>query len=693
MAVIELNGQSYTLAQDERGKAAISQSYVRRLSSAIRTVGVQHREDDTSVNRYVSPSFPKGIGWHRARRDTGRGVGGLMDSTCWTMRGPIANGKLAQGASISNGAEGDHIKKFIVFKGNVYGLTEEDYSAGTNRGRHDIFGGGDDTWDGGGEIGSNTSGLGFRVFDACVHKGKLYCVCSLDGSDSKYEVESSSGGATGWSGATGTGWPAGGSANYIATAKSRRNAFDDDFGRILSFGNTLVTAIYLDADSSDGDDTIAIWSTTDAGTNWANDCTIPSGDGPKALVDWYDLGLNRSPVLVTAEGIYSIDLANNTFTLMYGLDGDSNNGRWATVGNDGALYFGLGSGAVMRMALTDSNTLDIMDVGPPGEGLITARQGHVNCMAATPSEWLLVSYGGHSADHYASIFAIDTSVILKDEESGKRYMPWHSIYYSGAVNSDITNLIYSTADDNIPRLHFAFEGTLSSNVWFIEYPFDVPTQNAAIQYNQTSILRFPEDDLGDPQSSTMILQALVDADDLGGTTGSGGTDENHIEFRYGIDGASDSGTSLGDFLGGQKTLSFGSGAGISAKRIGINLLFTRDDSPNTETPLLHEFELQGQNVYLDKKAWDFTIDIGATARDFSPTVAANEKAEEVIISNIETVAQSTTLVTFKSGRMTQTRVRVPNEGAPVFNLTVEDSFLDDPGYRTGFVTLRVEEGI
>ena len=50
-------------------------------------------------------------------------------------------------------------------------------------------------------------------------------------------------------------------------------------------------------------------------------------------------------------------------------------------------------------------------------------------------------------------------------------------------------------------------------------------------------------------------------------------------------------------------------------------------------------------------------------------------------------------MTFTSGRMTQTRVRVPNEGAPVFNLTVEDSFLDDPGYRTGFVTLRVEEGI
>ena len=240
----------------------------------------------------------------------------------------------------------------------------------------------------------------------------------------------------------------------------------------------------------------------------------------------------------------------------------------------------------------------------------------------------------------------------------------------------------------------AIEGANVSVVEHIEYPFDNPTQNATIQYQPSSILRFPDDDLGDPQSSTMILQAMVDADDLAaGTGGSGGSGDNHIEFRYGIDGASDAGTSLGDFLSGQKTLSFGSGAGISAKRIGINLLFDNANTAVTETPLLHEFELQGQNVYLDKKAWDFTIDIGATARDFSPTVSTGEKAEEVIISQIETVAESTTLVTFTSGRMTQTRVRVPNEGAPQFSLRVEDSFLDDTGYRTGFVTLRVEEGI
>ena len=691
MAVIELNGNYYTLAQDERGKAAISQSYVRRLSSAIRTVGVQQRQDDTSVNRYVSPSFPKGIGWHRARRDTGRGVGGLMDSTAWTMRGPVANGKLFNTQSISNGSEGDHLKKYLVYKGNLYAFLEEDYSTGSTRGRVDIFGGADDTWNGGVEVGSNSGSSGFRIFDACVHKASMFYVGTLEGDDTEYEIEYSTGGS--WSTASGTGFPTGGGADYMQNTKVRRNAFDDDFGRILSFGNTLVVAVFQDDDSTDGSDNIAIWSSTDSGTNWANDCTLPSGDGPKALVDWYDLGLNRSPVLVTAEGIYSIDLANNAFTLMYALDGDSNNGRWATVGNDGALYFGLGSGSIMRMSLTDSNNLDVMNVGPPGDGLVTDRQGHANMIVNTPSEWLLVAYGGHSADHYASIFAIDTSVILKDEETGKRYMPWHSLYKHSVANLDITNIIYSTADDGVPRLHMALEGASVSLVYHIEYPFDVPTQNTAIQYQASSILRLPDDDLGDPQSDTMLLQAMVDADELDGSTGTGGVDENHIEFRYGINGASDSGTLLGDFLGSQKSLSFGSGAGISAKRIGIKMTLDNANTAVTETPLLHEFELQGQTVYLDKKAWDFTIDIAATARDFAPTVTSGQKAEEVIVTNLEAVAQSATLVTFRSGRMDEVRVRVPNEMAPKFSLRVEDSFLDDTGYRTGFVTMRVEEGI
>ena len=113
----------------------------------------------------------------------------------------------------------------------------------------------------------------------------------------------------------------------------------------------------------------------------------------------------------------------------------------------------------------------------------------------------------------------------------------------------------------------------------------------------------------------------------------------------------------------------------------------------TNTAKLHEFELQAQHVLLDKKAWEFVIDVAATARDYSPTVTTGEMAEEEIISNIEAVVGATTLVTFKSGRMTQTKVRIPNDAPPQFNLTVADSSGKDTGYRTGYISVRVEEGI
>jgi hypothetical protein len=43
--------------------------------------------------------------------------------------------------------------------------------------------------------------------------------------------------------------------------------------------------------------------------------------------------------------------------------------------------------------------------------------------------------------------------------------------------------------------------------------------------------------------------------------------------------------------------------------------------------------------------------------------------------------------------MTQAKVRVPNDIPPQFDLNVVDSGGQDTGRRTGFVTIRVEEGI
>jgi hypothetical protein len=55
--------------------------------------------------------------------------------------------------------------------------------------------------------------------------------------------------------------------------------------------------------------------------------------------------------------------------------------------------------------------------------------------------------------------------------------------------------------------------------------------------------------------------------------------------------------------------------------------------------------------------------------------------------------QSTTLLTFTAGGMSQARVKIPNDRPPVFDLAVVDSNKNRRGYRTGTISVRVEEGI
>ena len=707
MSVIELNGNYYALMKDSNGKATVTQSYVQRLATAYRSVGTQRRQDDTSVNRYVNPGFPKGIGWGRAKRDSGRGVGGMLDSTSWTAKGPVALGRLQETQTHADPRE--HLVKALNFKGDLWGVFEENYASdevtSPNSGK---FGSSSDDWTGGGTIQAASAGNnahGMRIFDAAIHKGNLWVIGNgnSEGTEDEYLMSYSADGASWSAGSGAASFPDGNNEEHVIEPASgdddvisRRHNFNDDYARILDYGTMMLIALFEPHSApygGDGDGVVAIYSTVDAGTNWVAEVTVAAGDGPKAFVDWYNTSGARSPVLIIPEGVYEIDVTNNVANLMFPLDGDVNNGRHSVVGPDGALYVGQGNGDIMRLNIAANGVLEIMNVGPPGDGLVTARQGYPTCMLRVPNEFLVVAYGGHAANKYASIFLVDTSSILQDEETGKHYMPWHHLYQHGSDNADIVTMAYSSEDNATPRLHFAVEGSSATTNYHIEEPFTNPEQTTTAKYQATSFIRLPDDDLGDPQSTTMILQAMVDADDLtAGSGGSGGSGDEYIELRYGLNGASDTTTSLGDFLSGALTQSFGSGAGIATRRIGINLLLDRSTT-NTNTPKLHEFELQGHHILQDKLAWDFVIDVAATARDYSPDVTSGQAAEEVIISNLETVAQSTTLVTFTAGRMTQTRVRVPNDVPPQFDLSVVDSFGKDTGRRTGFVRIRVEQGI
>jgi hypothetical protein len=697
MPIISLNGNEYVI--DE----SFIQDYVSRLSPSYRPIGIQQRSDDSSVNRLPRSSFPLGIGFQRMVRETGKGVGGMLDSTCWTHNSVITLGPLQETQTHASPAH--HIRRAVIFKGDLWGAFEEDYADDDKELTARKFGATSDNWTGGGDIAGIDStthdAAGLRVFDLAVHKSKMYCLRNggpnttnvTTTGEITYGIHSSVDGAT-WADAGGTGFPdASGSNRYITTTTSRRHNHDDDEGRLVSFGNRLLAAIYRDPDATDGDGNVEVVSTTDAGANWASDVTIPSGSGPKAFVNWLDLDGNRSPVLVLAEGVYSVDATNNLFELIYALDGDPASGRWAEVGNDGALYLGLGSGDIVRLAITDTGHLDVIRVGPSGDGLVTARQGHANYFLKTPTKWMLVAYGGHAGSKDASIFMIDTQSILTDPDTGERFMPMHHMYQHATSNLDITYMSYSTEDDATPRLHFAVEGAATDILLHIEEPFANPLLSTTVQYQAQSILRFPYDDLGDPQTTSTVAQVLVVADDLtAGSGGSGGSGDEFIAFRFGVNGASDTTTSLGDFLSGQRTLTFGSGAGVAARRLGRNLLFDRSTT-TTNTPKMLELELQAQNLLVGKRKFQVAIDVEKTAKLRPPTVVANTPIQETIITNIEAVATSTTFVAFEIARTGTLRMKVPNDTPPVMQLRLVDATDSGGGYRTGFITITLEEGI
>lgn len=696
-AIVELNGAYYNT------KGTARQSYVDRLSPPFRTTGVQVRSDDASINRFVHNSFPLGIGFPEMHRETGWGVGGLLDSTCWTANNFVTLGKLHEAQT--HAVPRDFCSKMALFKGDLYGLFWQDGGDSEPSTVSSTFSGSTDTWGNVGQINNPSGGSNFigKGFDLVPHKDSLFALCNGGADVTPATAENEAFGmrvttdGTTWTDAGGTGFPDSNTTNeYILQANINDGAIVD-LGRLLSFGNTLIAAVLRDSDAPDGDDLIEVLSTTDGGTNWVSDVTIPSGDGPKALVDWRDLAGARSPVIVTAEGVFSIDIANNTFTMIYELDGDPNNGKWAVVGNDAALWLGLGSGDVLRLAINDQGHLDVITVGPPGDGFITARQGHATFLLRTPSEWLFVAYGGHASGQQASVWMINTQSPQRDPETGKIFYPWHSFYYHGTENIEIRMLAYSTESDATARIHMALVTDIndSDTMQHIEEPLTSPVQSTTIKYQATSILRLPSDDMGDPQTVAMVLTGLATADALtAGSGGSGGSGDEFITHRYGVDGASDTTASLGDYLSGQLSLSFPAGSGVegvAARRIGTNLLFDRSTT-NTNRPILLDFEIQSISILLDKLAWDFEIDIEATARDNPPTPVPNQTAAETIIAAIETVAALTTLATFTIGEMTQTRVRIPNSQPPIFQLETVNSRGQVLGDRTGTITMRVEEG-
>ena len=379
---------------------------------------------------------------------------------------------------------------------------------------------------------------------------------------------------------------------------------------------------------------IRLFYTVNEGGEWTGGAVVPSGSGPKALKRWLD-PLSSPPadslVLVTAEGIYRVDSGGTTFDRFWKFDGDPNNGRWAEVGNDGDLYFGLGNGDLGALHITETGERQYRRVGPPGDGLTSLRQGHINYILAPQGEYLYISYGGHAGSNTASVFAVEYHQ-QTDPDTGKIFQAWHSMYSEANGNIDIVSLGYSSLTDATPRLFFGLENASSDEMYHLERP-DVSGAGTgvAIKRQLTSILRLPVDDGGDPHSDMAIYQAVADADSL--TNGTASSDE-FIKIEDGLDGDGDTENDRGDFISTDKDVPYGtSGRGISAKKVGTRLTLDRGTGSNTKSPALYDFELQTRQKIATLWHFEFEIDIAQSARLRQPARA------DTIISDIKTMIE------------------------------------------------------
>jgi hypothetical protein len=647
---VKINGQYFALATEESGLPSPIQAYqVNVRADARRFAGQSQRSDNVKVDRWVYP-WQRGLGWSRQDRDTGRGYGGLRDADANTIHRVATAPLLPVSTDSSTNTEVDFIQFFLTFEGDLWAFGEETYSASTGDKTNIAsvkFQSSDNTWRNGGGKAATADGNGYRVFDAVVHKGKMYIVTNdpvSGGSENQIEVWSTPDGAT-WSTASGASFTH--QDGSIPDANSRRNHWGDHgFAKLLSFGNTL----YLAAWAAD-EELVRVQKTTDAGANWSVITTISlSNPMVGAFVAWRDpftAGMPAVPVLVLGSGVYKIDDSGTTFAEIFPLpekweDGDWFTGSRAAVAADGGLYVPVPGGDLLRLEVPQQGAIVVSNCGPgthaagtASDGLVEKRKGNVNAVHGSNSRWLCVAYGENtvaSSARYGSILAMDYET-----------KAWHSLYLDPTADRVIHALTLSPEDDGTQRLHWATEATEDAGTTLsqqITNPLADPAAGTSVSY-RTGYMQFPNDDLGDPNADSAVMQALVDVENL--ATSATGV---HLEWFYGTTVSAWTTNDAGDFFATVKALQLPAGAtafvGVQTKKLSSHLDLNVAATTASNGPLLLDFEVQARNKVQLLRGFRVPIDISATARQ--------ERVQpETVLSRIRTIEDSVVLVEFVFG--------------------------------------------
>ena len=422
---------------------------------------------------------------------------------------------------------------------------------------------------------------------------------------------------------------------------------DIDAGLLAPIGNEIAAAIWHESNG-----TITFFSSSNAGVAWNDEAVdINSGNGPQGVAVLAGIDNEDKLYVGTREGLYEVDTAPSTWTfrLIMPMVPHEDNCRRMKVHSDGALWFSQGVDndsppTVYRMFVTNGarQIERVPNDFSAGDGLASDRLGPIRWMVSAQGT-MYVSMGGGAGSRNGSIMA----------HTGQG---WHSMRRHGTANKKIEWLAASTDDDGTPRLHYAIRtaaGTSDSK--FLTQPFVSPASGVTIKREASGYVDLPYVDAGFLEIGTWLFYQ-VNAEDL-----SASDSGEYIAVTDGIDasGALQARTnnSRGNILSSTTSLDIASGAGVASTNLGARLTLHRDGSVNTHTPKLKDIRVGVLKEPGVRERYEFTIDVDATAK------ASGISDPEVVISNLETARDLTTLPAFTYGSIgtKYVKVRVVNK--------------------------------
>ena len=412
---------------------------------------------------------------------------------------------------------------------------------------------------------------------------------------------------------------------------------DIDAGLLAHAGGELIAALWHESEG-----TITFYSSADAGNTWTDEnIDIGSGNGPTACVVYPDIDGVDKLYLGTAEGIWLIDVSPSTWTFefIHAMSFSTDNCRDMTI-HQGAIWFAEGiddssPAPIYRMTVQgDSRVIESGYGLNFGDGVPDDLFGPVKRMKSS-GDFLYISVGGSAASRNARLLCWNGN-------------GWHHMHKHGTANKIIEWIDIGTEDDGKSRLHFAARvGDTESAPQFLGYANTNPSsvtgliKRADLSGTASGHIELPYYDFGIPQESKLFTAVHVIADNL--TSGATSSDV-FVEVEYGVNGAAKT-TDLGNFTSGTSKVAFASGAGVSGKNIGFTLKLNRG-STNTDTPALKDLVVEGYVVPTTAYEHNLTIDLEQTATDTGQSV-------ETVISNLQTLISTVTLVDFKFGQVSK----------------------------------------